>query len=147
MFPLQMRNAHQKISLYQLLLLSCVCIPPQDTNLNLILTILRNIPLVLIHNVFHSGILLLTQVHIILFRHLLLQHIHWYILNITKTLKHREIDNSFKHVSFFNNRIPINSQQFTLFFWVRSDIGSSISRPTSSFGHRHKSKIELINLF
>ena len=62
-----MRNGHQKLSLYQILLLSSLNVPPQGKNITLILTILSNIPPVLIPTVFHSYILLLIQVQITLF--------------------------------------------------------------------------------
>ena len=120
-----------KISLYQLLLLFNVDLPPQGMYLLLIVTFLRNIPPMLFPNCTHYDILLLIQVWISLFHHLVLQHICRYILNITQTIKHRKIHTFPKHARFPNLRIPNNSQQFTLLFSVECDIASSIS--TSSF--------------
>ena len=115
--PFWMKNGHQKLSLYQLLVISCVYLPPQVMNLTIIFVIIGNIHPVLLPNVFHYDILLLIKVQVYLFRRLSLQHISWYILRLTQTLKHIEICTSFKHENLFNSSIPINSQQFTLFFF------------------------------
>ena len=111
-----MQNRHQKLSFYQLFVLFFAEIPYQGMNINIILTIIINIPPVLIATTFHYDILLLIQIQVSLFQHLLLQHTRWYLLNITQTIKHIEILTSFKYGSLFNNSIPINSQQLTLFF-------------------------------
>ena len=77
MFPYFRYGTNNKnISLYQLLLLSCVNLPHQCIHILLILTILSNIPPMIIPTVFHSNTLLLIQVSITIFRHLFLQHIH-----------------------------------------------------------------------
>ena len=68
----RMCNSHQKISLYQLLLILCVEIPPRVMDITPILIILSNIPPVLLHNIFHYYILLLIQFWIYLFQHLFL---------------------------------------------------------------------------
>ena len=83
-------------------------------NITLITTILRNSPQVILPTVCHCDILLFIKVWFYLLQHLLLKHIHEYLLNITQKIKHREIHNYFKHERLFNN--PINSQQFTLLF-------------------------------
>ena len=113
--PFWMRNGNQ-ISIHQILLLFFVEIPHQGTNITIILNIISNIPPVILPYVFHYDILLLIQVWVSIFQKLLLNHIHWYLLDIIKTIKYIKTHNSFKHVILFINRIPINSQRFTLFF-------------------------------
>ena len=114
---LRMRNGHQKLHIYQILLPFCVDIPPQGMNFTLILTILSNIPPVILPSVLHSCVLLLIQVCISLFRHLVLRHICRYIHFITQTIIDRQIHTFSKHERFSNVRIPKNSQQFTLLFF------------------------------
>ena len=65
----------KKLSLYQLLLLFFVYIPPQGMNLTLILIIISNITPVITPIVFHYYNSLLIQVRVSLLKYLLLQHI------------------------------------------------------------------------
>ena len=115
--PFWMRNWQQKLSLYQILLISSVYISPQEMNLTLILIILSNIPTLILPTVLNYDTLLLIQFHIPLFWYLFLKHICWYLLNIKQEIKQREFHTSFKHTRFFNIRIPINTQQFILLFF------------------------------
>ena len=85
--PFRMQNVNQKHSLYQLLIFYCVGIPTQGIHLDLILTILSNIHPVILPTIFCYDNLLFIQVDITLFWHLFLQNIHWYLLNITQTIK------------------------------------------------------------
>ena len=111
-----MRNWHQRLSLYQLLLLFYVDILPKGMNIILIITFLRNIHPMLLPTVFHYDTLLLIQVRISLFLNLFFRNICIYLLNKTQTIKHRQIHTSSKHVRLSNLRIPIYSKQFTLLF-------------------------------
>ena len=115
--PFRIHNWHQFFFPYQLLLLSCVDLPPQGMTPTIIITILTKIPPVLLPTVFHSDILLFIQVRIPLFWYLYLQHIRWDILNTTQTIKQIETHTSFKHETLFKTSIPINCQRFTLFFF------------------------------
>ena len=65
--PFGMQNGHLKLSICQLILLICIYLPPQVMNLLLIVTILSNIPPMLLNTVFHYDILLIIQVLISLF--------------------------------------------------------------------------------
>ena len=109
-------NGHQKLSIYQLLLIFNVDIPPHGINLLLIVTLLSNIPPMSVPNFIHYDILLLIQVQISLLWHLFLRHICRYIHFTTRTIKYRQMYPFSKHARFSNLRIPKSSQQFTLLF-------------------------------
>ena len=142
-----MQNGHQKLYIYQILLVSFVEMPTQGTNLTLILTILSNIHPVLLPTEFHSNILILIQVRISLVRYLLFQHICWYLLNMTQTIKHREIHTSFKHADSLISGPPAIVNNSPCYFSGRFDIGSSISRHISSFEHTYTIEQEIISFF
>ena len=114
-------------------------------NLLIIVTLLSNIHPMLFPYCIQYDILLLIQVMIYLFHHLVLQHIYGYILRIPITIKHIKIHTFYKQEILSNLRIPINSQQFALLIFRKCDIGSSIS--TSSFKLKKTSKEELIYFF
>ena len=126
-----MWKRHQKVSLYQLLLLFNIYLPPQGMHLLLIFTFLRNIPPMIVPNFIHSNILLLIQVRISLFRHLVLQKIYKYILNTTQKIKYGQLHTIEKHTRLYNLRIPYNNQQFT-FFWGESEIAAHPYQPPLS---------------
>ena len=142
-----MQNRHQKISFYQILLLSCLDIPPQCMNLTLILTILSNIPTVLLLTDFHSDILILIKVRISLVWHVFLQHTRWYLLNITQKIKHREIHTPFKHVDYLISRPPAIINNSPCYCSGRFDIGSPISRHISSFEYTYTIEKEITYFF
>ena len=115
--PFRIWNGHQTLSIYQLFLLSCVEIPPQGININLILTILSNIPPVLLPTILHYDILHLIQIQISLLRHLLLKHTRLCLLNTTQKIKQINMHTPFKHARLFNISISINSQKLLLLFF------------------------------
>ena len=86
--PFQVWNWHQKLSLYKVLLLFNVNLPPQWIKILLIFTSLSNIPQTLFPNCIQSDILLLIQFRISLFRHLILRHICRSVLSIRQEIKH-----------------------------------------------------------
>ena len=70
--PFQMWNWHQKLSFYQLLFLFSVEVPHQGMNILLIVTFFSNIPPMILPNFIQSDILILIQIRIYLFHHLVL---------------------------------------------------------------------------
>ena len=76
-----MQNRHQKLFLYQLLLIFHVDPPPHGMQLNPVLVILLNNTLpVLLPVVQNPYILLHLQVWVCLFHHLFIYHIHQYLI-------------------------------------------------------------------
>ena len=111
--PFWICNRHRKISIFQLLLIFNIDLPPQGIHILIIVTFLRNIPPMLLPHFILYNILLLIQVRISLFRHLFLRHICRYNHLMTQTIKQIQIHTFSKHARFSNLRIPDNSQQFT----------------------------------
>ena len=109
-----------------------------------ILAIIINIPPILLHTLFICDIFLFIQVHISLFPHLLLQHILWYLFNITQTIKQYNIPiSNIQGSSTSVSPSIINNSPFSLS--GRFYFGSSIS--TCSFRNKNWSKEELISFF
>ena len=140
-----MRNGHQKWSIYQLLLLSCLDIPPKGINLPLILTIFSNIPPMLLPTFFYSNILLLIQFRISLFRHMFLQHIRRYLLNTPQTIKQKKYITLSNVLGYSTSGSPSITSNLPYNCSGRFYFGSSISN--SSFKHKKTSEQELISFF
>ena len=140
-----MRNVHQKLSIYQLLPLSCVYIPSQGMNITLIITLLSNMPPMILPAIFYYDNLLLIQVYIYIFCHLLLQQICLYILNTTQAIKHRKVHTYLKIQGYSNSGSPSIINNSPCSFLGRFYSGSYIS--TSYFEHKNTSKQEIISFF
>ena len=116
------RNRHlppPPLHRYQLLLifhvdLSTKGIPPIPPFL---MILLNNILPKLLSNIQRHGIILYLNIRAPFLPFMFLKHICIYLLNKTYPIKTRQIHTFFKHAISFIYIIPINSQQFTSFFF------------------------------
>ena len=133
-FPFQMQNRHQKLPIYQILLIFRVELPPRIVNLTpvLVLLLFKLLPLILSIVINHS-IIHPLEVWVYIFHHLFLWDICLYLSNKTQTIKYIQINTSFKIPSTSLKWTPLIVNNSPCPLLGRSDIVSSTSWPTSYF--------------
>ena len=105
------KNHHQKLSLYQRLVLFHVDLPPHGINLPVVLIIIcKNIFSEIISIILNHDNLFHIKVGVPLFPFLSLQHIGLYIPNKIRAIKNRQICKLFKKLISFVYSNPSNSK-------------------------------------